>query len=247
MRTSGSVRAAISRRQTTKQINMKSETDTIISALRVLARDIHTDDGVVNACLEEAANRLEELQRELKQAIAEKIPPGYGLLNDQIKHLKEQMGYMQQALGSEIADGKKARDEVDVLKQELAETIRERDKTVANLIKQRDDSYAEIKTVRKELAQAIAERTPHDYGLLKGEVDNLKRELSEAIKERNKPVADLIKQRDEAIASARPDPSRLEIAALLLAATYASNHVVLKAAHALQKADELIAAVKEAK
>ena len=36
---------------------MKTQTDTIISALRVLARDIHTDDGVVNACLEEAAGR----------------------------------------------------------------------------------------------------------------------------------------------------------------------------------------------
>jgi hypothetical protein len=50
-----------------KQTKMKSETDTIISALRVLARDIHTDDGVVNACLEEAAGRLEELQLELTE------------------------------------------------------------------------------------------------------------------------------------------------------------------------------------
>ena len=99
---------------------MKSKTESIIEALRVLARDIHTDDGIVNACLEEAAGRLEELQRELKQAIAEKIPPSYGLLNDQIKHLNEQIRYMQQALNYEIADGKKARDEVDVLKQELA-------------------------------------------------------------------------------------------------------------------------------
>ena len=42
---------------------MKSKTESLISALRVLARDIQTDDGVVNACLEEAAGRLEELQR----------------------------------------------------------------------------------------------------------------------------------------------------------------------------------------
>jgi hypothetical protein len=40
---------------------MKSKTESLISALRVLARDIRTDDGVVNACLEEAG-RLEELQ-----------------------------------------------------------------------------------------------------------------------------------------------------------------------------------------
>ena len=42
---------------------MKSKTESIISALRVLARDIQTDDGVVNACIEEAAGRLEELER----------------------------------------------------------------------------------------------------------------------------------------------------------------------------------------
>lgn len=205
---------------------MKSETDTIIAALRVLARDIQTDDGVVNAwnaCIEEAAGRLEELQRELKQAIIEKIPPGYGLLNDQIKHLKEQIGYMQQALAHEIADGKKARDE-------------------------RDKALAEVERARKELAQAIAERTPHDYGLLKDEIDSLKRELTEAVRERNKTVSDLINQRDKAIASARQEPSRLEIAAMLLAAMCGSQYTWTNAEElALRKADVLIALAKEAK
>ena len=60
------------KKQTTKQINMKSKTESIISALRVLARDIQTDDGVVNACLEEAAGRLEGLHRELIEAIIER-------------------------------------------------------------------------------------------------------------------------------------------------------------------------------
>ena len=134
-----------------------------------------------------AADRLEELQRELKQAIAEKIPAGYGLLNDQIKHLKEQMVYMQQALGSEIADGKKARDEVNALKQELAEAIRERNKT----------------------------------------------------------VADLIKQRDEAIASARQEPSRLEIAAMCLQGMVSSGSWGQSAAVvALEYTDKLIASAK---
>lgn len=40
---------------------MKTNDKTLIEALRILARDIETDDGVVNACLHEAANRLEEL------------------------------------------------------------------------------------------------------------------------------------------------------------------------------------------
>ena len=158
------MRAAILRKQTTKQTNMKSETDTIISALRVLARDIHTDDGVVNACLDEAAGRLEELQRANQNTLAD----------------------------------------------------------LAVAIERRDDSYAEIKTVR--------------------------RELSEAIKERNKTVADLIKQRDEAIASARLEPSRLEIASVLLAAMCGSQYTWTNAEGiALRKADALIAAAKEVK
>ena len=156
------MRAAILRKQTTKQTNMKSETDTIISALRVLARDIHTDDGVVNACLDEAAGRLEELQRANQNTLAD----------------------------------------------------------LAVAIERRDDSYAEIKTVR--------------------------RELSEAIKERNKTVADLIKQRDEAIASARLEPSRLEIASVLLAAMCGSQYTWTNAEGiALRKADTLIALAKE--
>ena len=40
---------------------MRSSTETIIGALHVLARDIQTDDGVINACLSEAAERLQEL------------------------------------------------------------------------------------------------------------------------------------------------------------------------------------------
>jgi hypothetical protein len=51
---------------------MKSSTESLVSALRVLARDIQTDDGVVNACLEEAAGRLEELQRELIECIKQR-------------------------------------------------------------------------------------------------------------------------------------------------------------------------------
>ena len=165
MRMSGSVRAAILRKQTTKQTNMKSETDTIISALRVLARDIHTDDGVVNTCLGGAAGRLEELQRANKNTLAD----------------------------------------------------------LALAIERRDDSYAEIKTVR--------------------------RELSEAIKERNKTVADLIKQRDEAIASARPEPSRLEIAAMAMQGMLAASSfdTLRLSKSAFEYADALIAAAKEVK
>lgn len=39
----------------------KSDTQTIITALRILSNEIHSDDGVANAVCAEAAERLEEL------------------------------------------------------------------------------------------------------------------------------------------------------------------------------------------
>jgi hypothetical protein len=45
---------------------MKSSTQTLISALQILASDIKTEDGIINACLLEAAERLRELSEELE-------------------------------------------------------------------------------------------------------------------------------------------------------------------------------------
>jgi len=47
---------------------MKSNIDTLIGALRILAEDIQSDDGVANAVVAEAADRLEELQTQLQEA-----------------------------------------------------------------------------------------------------------------------------------------------------------------------------------
>jgi cell division protein FtsB len=43
---------------------MKSSTHTLISALRILARDIQSGDGVANMAIAEAADRMEEMQKE---------------------------------------------------------------------------------------------------------------------------------------------------------------------------------------
>jgi len=51
---------------------VRSSTETLIAALQILARDIKSDDGVANAAIAEAADRLAELEREnaeLKQRI----------------------------------------------------------------------------------------------------------------------------------------------------------------------------------
>jgi hypothetical protein len=48
---------------------------TLISALRILARDIQSGDGVANACLLEAATRLEELVEERRWVpVKERLP-----------------------------------------------------------------------------------------------------------------------------------------------------------------------------
>ena len=40
---------------------MKSNTETLIIAMRYLSEDIHSEDGVANAAIVEAADRLQEL------------------------------------------------------------------------------------------------------------------------------------------------------------------------------------------
>ena len=43
----------------------RSTTDTLIAAMRILARDIPSDDGVANAAIADAAGRLEEQEAEI--------------------------------------------------------------------------------------------------------------------------------------------------------------------------------------
>ena len=43
-----------------------TETKTIIEALRILARDIQSEDGVANAAIAEAADRLEKQQKKIR-------------------------------------------------------------------------------------------------------------------------------------------------------------------------------------
>ena len=43
---------------------MRTTTETLIKALCILAKDIQSEDGVANAAILEAAQRLEELYKE---------------------------------------------------------------------------------------------------------------------------------------------------------------------------------------
>lgn len=63
----------------------KSSTDTLIAAMRILARDIQSGDGVANAAIAEAADRLEEQQAEIhaqKARIAEHLLDATKMVSD---------------------------------------------------------------------------------------------------------------------------------------------------------------------
>lgn len=46
---------------------MKTDDQTLIEALRILANDVQSDDGVANACIAEGANRLRELKERISK------------------------------------------------------------------------------------------------------------------------------------------------------------------------------------
>ena len=45
----------------------KTNSKTLIKALRILSEDIQSDDGVANACIAEAADRIEELEAKITE------------------------------------------------------------------------------------------------------------------------------------------------------------------------------------
>ena len=46
---------------------MRTSTETLIAAMRILSQDIQSEDGVANAAVAEAAQRLEEQQERITQ------------------------------------------------------------------------------------------------------------------------------------------------------------------------------------
>ena len=135
---------------------------------------------------------------------------------------------------------------------------------------------AEIDRLKRELEQAIAERTPHDYGILveqrdqykqlhvgaiqkldkaRAEVEQLKQALHDARLENSGQAAQLEQAKHhllDATKMIRPEPSRLEIAAMLVAGRFSSTLYVTEVKgtwikYALEGADALIASAKEGK
>lgn len=65
---------------------MKSRTETIIKAMQILSIEVHSDDGIANSAIAEAAERLSELQQ----------------LNDELAAQSEQMQKLLHVLITDI-------------------------------------------------------------------------------------------------------------------------------------------------
>ncbi len=58
---------------------MKTNVKTLIKALRILSEDIQSDDGIANACIAEAADRIEELQEKVSELNRKLVKDTYRL------------------------------------------------------------------------------------------------------------------------------------------------------------------------
>lgn len=52
-----------------RKATMKSSTDTLIESLKILSEEIHSEDGVVNAAIAEAAQRFEDVVSHLRDVL----------------------------------------------------------------------------------------------------------------------------------------------------------------------------------
>lgn len=97
---------------------MTTDTPTLISAMRVLANDIQSEDGVANAAIAEAADRLGEMQAE-----AERLR---GLLSDQQKwmdYISSERDSFEQERDQYRAEAQSLREEMEQLEAEKAKYI----------------------------------------------------------------------------------------------------------------------------
>jgi len=120
-----------------------------------------------------------------------------------------------------------------------------------------------LEELQRDLDQAISERTPHDYGILKMERDEARARLTtfeptirNLTKERNEARAEVERLKTELHdtidsyklnnlqpKTTRPEPSRLEIAAMAMQGMLASGNAIMDIPNtACEYADTLIAA-----
>ena len=136
--------------------------------------------------------------------------------------------------------------------EEIIADLRQNGLTSASIYTRMERAANRLEELERELKQAIIERTPHDYGLLKEEAFEMRQQREAALKQTTF-WANLAAQSQLELTAikekqARPEPSRLEIAAMAMQGMLAaSNYDTLRLSKsAFECADALIAAAKEA-
>jgi hypothetical protein len=170
---------------------MRSSTETLVSALRILSRDIQTDDYVANAALNEAADRLEEVEddnirlekevdeihKQYSAAICERFNTNKDL---QIMSAYADKLAASLSVGCLPKDVENLREanacyvkEIETLKQEAVEWRKQYDhnKRLVELIDGRDDEIEDLKNEATHLAQYVR--------VLQEENELLEKKLSE--------------------------------------------------------------------
>jgi hypothetical protein len=116
----------------------------------------------------------------------------------------------------------------------LAQELEKERAVSTRLINERDKALAELDRLTIELAQAISERTPHDYGILKDQRDDYRNRLCASINETQEARAEVerleiinkeVLEANYTMGTTRPEPSRLEIAAMLKAGWLANPDI----------------------
>lgn len=156
-----------------------------------------------------------------------------------------------------------------MITDEIIDDLRQNGLTSASIYTRMERAANRLEELQRNLKQAIAERTPHDYGLLREEATFLRKERDKALAEVQRvrklwneshiaELDDFAKEIERVKAecrnqqlNTRPEPSRLEIAAILLAALASRENesweAKLEVIWAIEQADELIALAKEKK
>jgi hypothetical protein len=248
---------------------MTTDTKTLIEATQRLAESIDSIDGVANAVIFEAAQRLDELHTALQSAHASLV-----LARNERDEARAEVEERKDAL----LDAAKQIDELKKQRDVWLHKARQENEKLLNV-------RVELERLKIELDQAVSERTPHDYGLLAIQRDDYRERLGVAAKdvfELEAKVKLLTTERDgyfsemermqrgwnganqevlrlenhtedlkkvavanltAAVALVRPEPSRLEIAAMIMAGGVTGSY----GRDALCYADCLIAEEKKAK
>jgi hypothetical protein len=193
---------------------------------------------VLNADLDAAEAKVEQLKQALEQAIAERTPHDCGILKEEAQEMRKQR---DEAL-AEVEDRK---DALIYAAKQIHELKNQRDLWL-HRARQENEKHlnlsAEVDRLNEQLEQAIAERTPHDYGILKEEAQEMRNQRDEARAE----VERLKHHIPDATKMIRPEPSRLELAALLMIRRVEpALHRAVEMS--FEEADALIAAAKEEK